>query len=103
MTFTPIATISAAELRQRMANNEDLIILDVRLSDERNSFHIEGDSLHIPLEELQQRIGELAPFLDREVIIYCRSGNRSGQACMSLNQQGFRTLNLMGGLLKWTV
>ncbi|MCC6845056.1 MAG: rhodanese-like domain-containing protein [Bacteroidetes bacterium] len=98
-----MVSISATELKRRMTNNEDLVILDVRLSDERNNFHIEGDSLNIPLEELQQRISEIEPFRDREIIIYCRSGNRSGQACMLLGREGFKTANLMGGLLKWIV
>lgn len=101
MMYSQTATISSDELKRRMANHEDLIILDVRQPDERADFHILGDTLFIPLGELPARIDELDPYRNREIIIYCRSGNRSGQACQYLGQRGFKTINLAGGTLKW--
>jgi len=96
-------TINANELKERLANDSgNLIILDVRQKEEREQEKIEGDTLFIPLGELPSRLEELQPYKDKELIIYCRSGNRSGQACAFLEQNGFsNTVNLIGGLLKW--
>lgn len=96
-------TITANELKERLANvSENLIILDVRQKEEREQEKIEGDTLFIPLGELPSRINELQQYKDSELIVYCRSGNRSGQACAFLEQHGFtNTVNLMGGMLKW--
>lgn len=49
MMYSQVSTISANELKDRMANHEDLIILDVRQPDERADFHVAGDTLFIPL------------------------------------------------------
>lgn len=96
-------TINANELKERLANDSgNLIILDVRQKEEREQEKIEGDTLFIPLGELPSRLEELLPYKDKELIVYCRSGNRSGQACAFLEQHGFsNTVNLIGGLLKW--
>jgi predicted sulfurtransferase len=48
------------------------------------------------------QIDEIEDLKDKEVILYCRSGNRSGQACMFLDAMGFKnTRNLVGGILAW--
>jgi rhodanese-related sulfurtransferase len=48
------------------------------------------------------QVDELEDLKDEEVICYCRSGNRSGQACMILDMLGFRnTKNLAGGMMAW--
>ncbi len=96
----PVNTISAAELKNRINTNEDTIILDVRQPEEKR----EGDipnSILIPLGELVARVNELERFKDREIIIYCRGGMRSAQACQYLGQQGFTTTNLSGGIMAW--
>jgi hypothetical protein len=47
-------------------------------------------------------IDELEEYKNKELIVYCRSGNRSGQACMMLDAMGFtNTKNLIGGMLVW--
>ncbi len=93
--------ISADVLKRRIENGEDLVLLDVRRDEEWNEGHLEG-AIHIPLHELEDRLSELEPYRDRELIVYCRSGNRSGQACMFLELNGFANpVNLKGGLLAW--
>lgn len=96
-------TITGPELKARIASgSENLTILDVRQPEERETQKIDGDSLFIPLGELPSRIDELSEYKDKELIIYCRSGNRSGQACAFLEQHGFaNTVNLIGGMLQW--
>jgi rhodanese-related sulfurtransferase len=47
-------------------------------------------------------VDELEDFRNEELILYCRSGNRSGQACQILDMMGFAdTKNLQGGMLAW--
>lgn len=93
--------ITPTDLKARIAAGENLILLDVRQPEEHAEVHI-PNSILIPLGELEERIDELEEFRDKELIIYCRSGNRSGQACMFLNMMGFEnTVNLRGGMLSW--
>lgn len=93
-------TITSAELKNRIQNNDVLFILDVREESEHAEKNIQGATL-IPLGELASRISELEPYKGREMVVYCRSGARSGRACEFLNQQGFKTKNLVGGMLQW--
>jgi rhodanese-related sulfurtransferase len=94
-------TITVDELKQRLDAGEQLHIVDVREPYEHEEFNI-GGVLH-PLGQIQiMQVDELEPFKDEEVIVYCRSGNRSGQACMILETLGFtNTKNLTGGMMAW--
>lgn len=93
--------ITKEELKQRMDAGEQLNILDVREPHERAEFNIGG--FHIPLGLVQtMQIDEIEHLKDEEIIVYCRSGNRSGQACMLLETMGFTNVkNLTGGMLSW--
>lgn len=74
------------------------LLLDVRRSDERAQGFI-PDSVHIPLDELRQRLGDLPR--DREIIAYCHSGQRSYIAARILSHHGFRVRNLTGSYRTW--
>jgi rhodanese-related sulfurtransferase len=76
----------------------DAVLIDVREPDEWQAGHIAG-ARHIPLGELQSRVAELP--VDTELVVVCRSGARSGRAVGWLNQNGFDTLNLEGGMVAW--
>nr|WP_295867091.1 rhodanese-like domain-containing protein [uncultured Chitinophaga sp.] len=93
--------ITKEELKQRIDAGEQLNILDVREPHERAEFNIGG--FHIPLGLVQtMQVDEIEHLKDEEVIVYCRSGNRSGQACMLLETMGFTNVkNLVGGMLNW--
>ena len=93
--------ISVDELKRRMDSGEKLNIIDVREPYEHADFHI--DSTLIPLGKIQtMQIEEIEDLKDEEVIMYCRSGNRSMVACLFLDTLGFRnTNNLAGGMLAW--
>lgn len=96
-----INEIAPTELKDRLAHGEHPILLDVRQPEEHADEHIPG-SILIPLGELPERLDEIMQHKDDEIIVYCRSGNRSGQACMFLNMSGFtNTKNLRGGMLSW--
>lgn len=93
--------ISPDTLKTRLGAGEDVILLDVRQPEENAEKNIPG-SILIPLGELPDRIDELEAYRDGEIIVYCRSGNRSGQACMFLEMNGFAApVNLKGGMLAW--
>ncbi|MFM8569323.1 MAG: rhodanese-like domain-containing protein [Candidatus Kapaibacterium sp.] len=93
-------SITVDELRSRMRAGEDLFILDVRQPEEHAAARI-CDGPLIPLGELPHRVIELEGLRDREIIVYCRSGARSGQAAQFLGQQGFTCTNVMGGIMAW--
>ena len=74
-------------------------ILDVREPDEWNEAHISGATL-VPLGELASRVNELPK--DQEIVVVCRSGNRSAQARDLLVNEGFTQVTSMaGGLNQW--
>ncbi len=74
------------------------LLLDVRTDAEREAGFI-PDSLHIPLHQLRQRLGELPK--DREIVVSCQSGQRSYFASRLLTQRGFRVRNLTGSYRTW--
>ena len=94
-------TITAEELKARIDAGEELNIVDVREPHEHAEFNI-GGTLYPLGRILSMDVDELEGLKDKEVIFYCRSGNRSGQACMILDTMGFtNTKNLVGGMLGW--
>jgi rhodanese-related sulfurtransferase len=94
-------TITAEEVRKRLEAGEKLNLVDVREPHENAEFNIGG--VLIPLGKVQtMQVDELEDLKDQELIVYCRSGNRSGQACAILDMLGFKnTKNLVGGMLGW--
>lgn len=93
--------ITTAELKERLAGGDQPMMLDVRQPEEYADGHIPGSML-IPLGELPARLSELEEYRDKEIIVICRSGNRSGQACMFLDMRGFTNAkNMRGGMLAW--
>ena len=93
--------ITAEELKRRLDAGEKVNLVDVREPHENADFNIGG--VLIPLGNIQtMQIDEIEDLKDEEVILYCRSGNRSGQAAMFLDAMGFKnTKNLVGGMLAW--
>lgn len=93
--------ITAEEIKARIEAGESLNLIDVREPHEHADFNI-GGTLY-PLGKLQtMQVDELEPLKEEEVIVYCRSGNRSGQAAMILDMLGFKnTKNLVGGMMNW--
>jgi rhodanese-related sulfurtransferase len=94
-------TITVEQLKSRLDKGEELHILDVREPRERAEFNIGG--VLLPLGKLvAMDIESIEDWKDKEIICYCRSGNRSGQACQVLETMGFsNTKNLLGGMLAW--
>ena len=59
------------------------------------------EAILIPVHELPARLGELEPFKEKTVVVYCRTGRRSGRATSLLNELGFRAFNMIGGMVQW--
>jgi len=93
--------ITVEELKARLDAGETLNLVDVREPSEHAEFNIGGTLL--PLGHIRNMETDTIDNLkDQEVICYCRSGNRSGQACMILESAGFTNVkNLTGGMLTW--
>jgi rhodanese-related sulfurtransferase len=93
--------ISVEELKARIDAGESLHLLDVREPGEHEEFNIGG--VLVPLGNIRNmQTDEVDDWKDEEVICYCRSGNRSGQACMILESAGFTNVkNLTGGMMAW--
>jgi Rhodanese-related sulfurtransferase len=94
-------TITPEEVKERMTKGEALNLVDVREPNEHAEFNIGGQL--VPLGNIRNmQVDELENLKDKEVIVYCRSGNRSGQAAMILETMGFQNVkNLTGGMLAW--
>jgi rhodanese-related sulfurtransferase len=94
-------TITVAELKAKIDAGEKLNLLDVREPHENAAFNIGGQLLPLGLVQALQ-IDEIEHLKDETVYIYCRSGNRSGQACLMLAPCGFKdVVNVTGGMLAW--
>lgn len=91
---------NAAEISKRMKSSNNLLLLDVRTDPERKKGHIKG-SVHIPLNQLRRRKQELEKFRNKEIVCYCRTGNRSLNAAVFLQKNGFNASNLKGGIVTW--
>lgn len=92
--------ITVQQLKEKMDNKESFVLIDVREPWENEEFNIGGEL--IPVGSLMEKIPELEKHKDEEIIVYCRSGNRSGMAQMILNSAGFSNVrNLLGGMLDW--
>ena len=100
-------TISLADLEEEVnvhtvssiKDNDDVFLLDVREPWEYEEAHIPGVTL-LPMGEVASRLSEIPT--DKEVIVTCRSGNRSGQVADFLRQNGFDNIhNMSGGILAW--
>ncbi len=94
-------TITVQELKERLDNGESIHLIDVREPNENADFNIGGTLL--PLGDIRNMQTETIDNLKNdEVILYCRSGNRSGIATQILEQLGFENVkNLTGGMLAW--
>ena len=94
-------TITVEELKARIDAGEQLNIVDVREPAEHAEFNIGGTLLPVG-QMMAMQTDAIDNLKDQEVIFYCRSGNRSGQACMFAETMGFaNVINVTGGMLAW--
>ena len=89
--------VSREEARKLIDEGAQLI--DVRADHEWEAGRIAG-ATHMPLPELAQRTGEIDK--DRQVVVYCRGGNRSSMATAALADAGFDAVKLSEGIVGWS-
>lgn len=90
-------------LDARAEGKDDFFVLDVRNPNEQQIALVPGTDKLIPVSELAARIEELKNQIDKEILVYCRSGGRSGMACGILAQAGFKSFkNVAGGTLAYS-
>lgn len=92
--------ITPEELWQKLKENEDLSLVDVRQPDEFSDFRIPG-SINIPLSELFNKESLNKIPKGKQVVTICPHGNRSMVAAFALARNGIGALSLMGGLAEW--
>ena len=93
-SLTPAAAV-------QLMNNEDVVVLDVREPGETVAGKI-AKAIQIPVGAVKTRISELEKHKDKTLLVYCRTGARSGLACKELNRNGFdKVFSLNGGMMAW--
>ena len=92
--------ITVKELKEKLDNAADIVLIDVREPYERAEFNIGGQL--IPIGQFRNALPNLDAPKDKEVVVYCRSGKRSGLAQQFMQQEGYQKVrNLTGGMLAW--
>jgi len=108
-TLKDICEIMPWDLEERLADDPNLLVLDVRETDEFEAMHIKG-ALHVPrgiLEsacewDYEETEPELVKARDRQVVVVCRSGYRSLMAAYSLHVLGYKQVcSLKTGMRGW--
>jgi rhodanese-related sulfurtransferase len=92
--------ITVEELREKMQRGDEFVLIDVREPYEHEEFNIGGKL--VPIGGFQALISLFDDHKEDEIVIYCRSGRRSGVAKELMELQGYKNVrNLLGGMLDW--
>jgi len=95
------ANVTNEEAKAILADDSNVLLLDVRTPGEHEAAHIPGTDLLIPVQELTDRISEV-PADTESILVYCRSGVRSIRASLILADAGFKdVMNLVHGIKGW--
>lgn len=102
MNGSEIPEISVTELKERLDSGEPVNIIDVRESDEWDIGNLgQYGAKLIPMSEISERADEIPR--DRDTVLMCRSGARSGRVLEALRERGYdRLFNLKGGIRAWS-
>lgn len=93
--------VTKEQWKELIAADENAVILDVRTAGECS----EGIQPNAKMLDIMNASAFMAGIQEmdksKSYYVYCRSGNRSGQACSIMEQSGFKTFNLIGGMMMW--
>lgn len=93
-SLTPAAAV-------QLMNSDDVVVLDVREPNETVGGKI-AKAIQIPVGAVTKRIGELEKHKEKTLLVYCKTGARSGMACRELSKNGFdKVFSLSGGITAW--
>jgi rhodanese-related sulfurtransferase len=94
------ADLSSGDFEKEVKNNKDAVVIDVRTRGEFNSGKIPG-AINIDLMSADFTSRVAALDRSKTYLVYCRSGNRSAQACTLMSADGLKVSNLAGGIISW--
>ena len=98
---TRVREVSVAETQQRMQNNSEAKLIDVREDNEWNAAHATG-AIHLGKGIIERDIENTVPDKDTELILYCGGGYRSALAADALQKMGYRNVwSIAGGWKGW--
>lgn len=99
-TETVAVVVEPAEFQQKL-QNEKVQLIDVRTPEEYAAGHLEGAiNINFLSEDFLKQMSQLDK--KKPLLLYCRSGNRSGKATIQLHEEGFRNItDMKGGYQAW--
>lgn len=96
-----VEIVSPAEFKAKLADDANGVLLDVRKPDEFAAGHLQGARLVDWLDPEDFKLQASGLDKSKTVYAYCRSGRRSGEAAAYLAGQGFKVVDMEGGILAW--
>ena len=95
--------ISCAEVHALLEQGDSLVLIDCRETEEHAHVHLPASKL-LPMSELVDRVDELTPHRDRQLVVHCHLGGRSLRVAQWLREQGFaHAQSMAGGIDQWAV
>ena len=96
------SSITMKDFKERLATDKNLVILDVRTPEElAGPLGKIDNAINIPIQNLEQRIDELKSYKDKEILVICRTQNRSAVAVNILQTKGYKAKNVLGGMTEF--
>lgn len=96
-----VSEVSQQEVLAWIESDQGPVLVDTRSREEYESGHVPG-AIHIPHDEVAQRLDELEPYRERGVVLYCERGGRAGQAAEVLLREDFPDVrHLEGDMSAW--
>jgi adenylyltransferase/sulfurtransferase len=97
-----IKHVTPKQAQTLLDKDTSIVVLDVRTPEELQSATGKlPRAINIPVQDLEKRLTELDKYKSREILVYCRSGNRSTRASNILLTKDFKLIHLDGGILQW--
>ena len=96
-----VQKLTPEQAKARMDSGDAVLVVDVRTAEEYAQGHVPGAVL-LPVTELEADAPTRLPVQDAEILVYCRSGNRSAQAAQLLQGMGYTKVADFGGIQNWT-
>ncbi len=95
-------SITIDQLFEKIKKDKNLVILDVRTEGEvSGQLKMIDGAINIPIQELQERFSELNKYKNKEILVICRTQNRSSASSEFLNSKGFKTKFVTGGMVEY--
>ncbi|MFZ5351668.1 MAG: rhodanese-like domain-containing protein [Bacillota bacterium] len=95
-----VRSISPQDAKKVLETAANVILLDVRTAEENYEKHIPGSVL-LPLAELPKKAEVILKDKEAQILVYCRSGNRSRTAAAMLDRLGYKNVYNLGGIISW--